>query len=271
MPTVTMPQLGEGVEEGTIGKWLKKEGDHVATGEPIVEIITDKVNAEVPSPFEGTLTRILVAEGEIVHNDAGLAEVEASDGAATAERASEAAADPTDAVAEPEPVAVAEPEPVAVADLVAPTVSAAAPGGDGSWSASEAVTMPVEPETSTPVGTPVAPVAPFTGRLTPAVRRLAREHAVDLSIVPGTGLGGRMSRVRMSSGPSPRVPPGAPRADTALCRLPLPRSSPGHLPPPRHPLPRPRRRHSPPRQDRRSHRATRSSGPHRCARPSPRR
>ena len=55
MPTVTMPQLGEGVEEGTIGKWLKKVGDHVAVGEPIVEVVTDKVNAEVPSPFEGTL------------------------------------------------------------------------------------------------------------------------------------------------------------------------------------------------------------------------
>ena len=75
MPTVTMPQLGEGVEEGTVGKWLKKEGDHVAVGEPLVEIVTDKVNAEVPSPFEGTLSKILVAEGQTVQNDAGLAEV----------------------------------------------------------------------------------------------------------------------------------------------------------------------------------------------------
>ena len=76
MPPVTMPQLGESVEEGTIGKWLKKVGDHVRVGDPLVEVVTDKVNAEVPSPFEGTLTKILVAEGETVGNDAAIAEVE---------------------------------------------------------------------------------------------------------------------------------------------------------------------------------------------------
>ena len=92
MPTVTMPQLGEGVEEGTVGKWLKREGDHVAVGEPLVEIVTDKVNAEVPSPFEGTLSKILVAEGQTVQNDAGLAEVV---GAADASSASEPAAAPS--------------------------------------------------------------------------------------------------------------------------------------------------------------------------------
>ena len=62
MAKVTMPQLGESVAEGTIGKWLKKPGDHVARYEPLLEVITDKVNAEVPSPFEGTLTEILVQE-----------------------------------------------------------------------------------------------------------------------------------------------------------------------------------------------------------------
>ena len=75
MPQVTMPQLGEGVEEGTIGKWLKGVGDHVRVGDPLVEVVTDKVNAEVPSPFEGTLTAILVAEGDTVGNDAPIAEV----------------------------------------------------------------------------------------------------------------------------------------------------------------------------------------------------
>ncbi len=59
MPKVQMPQLGESVAEGTIGKWLKKPGDNVAKYEPIVEVITDKVNAEVPSPFEGTLTEVI--------------------------------------------------------------------------------------------------------------------------------------------------------------------------------------------------------------------
>ncbi len=76
MPQVTMPQLGEGVEQGTIGKWLKEVGDHVRIGDPIVEVVTDKVNAEVPSPFEGTLTRILVAEGETIANDVAIAEIE---------------------------------------------------------------------------------------------------------------------------------------------------------------------------------------------------
>ena len=70
MPTVTMPQLGESVAEGTIGKWLKKVGDRVERFEPIVEVITDKVNAEVPSPFEGVLAEILAAEGSTVPTDA---------------------------------------------------------------------------------------------------------------------------------------------------------------------------------------------------------
>src|SRR5574338_398914 len=78
MPKVQMPQLGESVAEGTIGKWLKKVGDHVDKYEPIVEVITDKVNAEVPSPFEGTLTQILVQEGETVPNNTEIAVIEAA-------------------------------------------------------------------------------------------------------------------------------------------------------------------------------------------------
>jgi pyruvate/2-oxoglutarate dehydrogenase complex dihydrolipoamide acyltransferase (E2) component len=86
MPKVQMPQLGESVAEGTIGKWLKKPGDHVDKYEPIVEVITDKVNAEVPSPFEGTLTEILVQEGETVPNNTDIAVIEgaAADAAAAA-------------------------------------------------------------------------------------------------------------------------------------------------------------------------------------------
>src|SRR5215210_3349449 len=95
MPKVTMPQLGESVAEGTIGRWLKKPGDKVAKYEPIVEVITDKVNAEVPSPFEGTLTEILVQEGETVPNNAEIAVI---DGAGEAADASAPAA-PSPAVA----------------------------------------------------------------------------------------------------------------------------------------------------------------------------
>ena len=79
-----MPQLGESVAEGTIGKWLKKPGDHVDKYEPIVEVITDKVNAEVPSPYEGTLTEILVQEGETVPNNTEIAVIDAVGEAAEA-------------------------------------------------------------------------------------------------------------------------------------------------------------------------------------------
>ena len=88
MPKVQMPQLGESVAEGTIGKWLKKPGDHVAKYEPIVEVITDKVNAEVPSPYEGTLTEILVQEGETVEVGTKLAVI-APEGAEVAPSRSE--------------------------------------------------------------------------------------------------------------------------------------------------------------------------------------
>ena len=88
MAKVTMPQLGESVAEGTIGKWLKQPGDTVAKYEPLVEVITDKVNAEVPSPFAGVLKEILAEEGATVPNNAEIAVIE------TDEEAGGAAAEP---------------------------------------------------------------------------------------------------------------------------------------------------------------------------------
>src|SRR6187551_325136 len=90
---VTMPQLGESVAEGTIGKWLKQPGDHVAKYEPLLEVITDKVNAEVPSPFEGVLKEILAEEGATVPNNAEIAVIETADDAGTG--ATEPAGDPS--------------------------------------------------------------------------------------------------------------------------------------------------------------------------------
>jgi 2-oxoglutarate dehydrogenase E2 component (dihydrolipoamide succinyltransferase) len=206
MPTVTMPQLGEGVEEGTIGRWLKKEGDHVAVGEPIVEIVTDKVNAEVPSPFEGTIAKLLVAEGQTVQNDAGLAEVVAAGEAASADAASTADAAPT---ADPVPTAAAAPAVSADASQEAPApVSAAtataepeAPDSPDSPAAPPAPAAPTNGEGADASATrPLAAVevvpdgSAFTGRATPAVRRLAREHAIDLAAITGTGMGGRVTR-----------------------------------------------------------------------------
>ena len=107
MAKVTMPQLGESVAEGTIGKWLKQPGDHVAKYEPLVEVVTDKVNAEVPSPFEGILREILVEEGATVPNNAEIAVIETADdgagdaAAAAAGRAAAASAEPAAAPAEP--------------------------------------------------------------------------------------------------------------------------------------------------------------------------
>jgi len=96
-----MPQLGESVAEGTIGKWLKQPGDKVAKYEPLVEVITDKVNAEVPSPFEGILKEILVEEGATVPNNAEIAIIEtaedaASGGTTDAQPAKAAAVSPDD-------------------------------------------------------------------------------------------------------------------------------------------------------------------------------
>ena len=88
MAKVTMPQLGESVAEGTIGKWLKQPGDHVAKYEPLVEVVTDKVNAEVPSPFEGILREILAEEGAVVPNNAEIAVIETADDGADGATAS---------------------------------------------------------------------------------------------------------------------------------------------------------------------------------------
>jgi 2-oxoisovalerate dehydrogenase E2 component (dihydrolipoyl transacylase) len=182
---VTMPQLGESVAEGTIGKWLKKEGDSVAKYEPLLEVITDKVNAEVPSPIAGVLTKILVQEGETVPNNAEIAII---DEAGSAEGASSAAA-PT-ASAAPAAAATAAP-PVAAA---APPVAASANGPAGSDERpTRAPAMPVMAESMA-----AAMRAPALGdpdaRMTPAVRRLLREHGLEAAQIVGTGGGGRLTR-----------------------------------------------------------------------------
>ena len=92
-----MPQLGESVTEGTVDRWLKKEGDFVKRDEPLVEVVTDKVNAEIPSPFEGTLVKISVTEGSTVNVGAEIAQIET-------EAAGAAASAPAEAPPQPAPV-----------------------------------------------------------------------------------------------------------------------------------------------------------------------
>src|SRR5207248_9670417 len=91
LTTLKMPQLGESVTEGTVDRWLKKEGDVVRRDEPIVEVVTDKVNAEIPSPVEGRLVRIKVSPGETVPIGAALAELEVEGASVAAEDKAEAA------------------------------------------------------------------------------------------------------------------------------------------------------------------------------------
>jgi 2-oxoglutarate dehydrogenase dihydrolipoamide succinyltransferase (E2 component) len=178
MPTVTMPQLGESVAEGTIGKWLKQVGDQVAVGEPIVEVVTDKVNAEVPSPFEGVLTKILVEEGATVPNEADIAVIEAS-GAATATETPGSA--PAQAPAATEPPT--RPTPAAETPSTPPAMAPRSPA------APVATAAPPTPSTDVSEA-----LAAYAGRMTPSVRRLAREHGVDLAKVAGTGFNGRVTR-----------------------------------------------------------------------------
>src|SRR5207245_9508507 len=98
---IKMPQLGESVTEGTVDKWLKHEGDFVKRDEPLVEVVTDKVNAEIPSPFEGKLVKIAVSEGETVRVGAVIAQIETATASAVPAKAKEESAEHTEVPPEP--------------------------------------------------------------------------------------------------------------------------------------------------------------------------
>src|SRR5512132_1901452 len=115
-----MPQLGESVAEGTIGRWLKQPGDAVAKYEPLLEVITDKVNAEVPSPFAGILREILAPEGATVPNNAEIAVIETADEGADAPAPAAAAAATTPAQAAAAPASAPAPVAMAPAPASAP-------------------------------------------------------------------------------------------------------------------------------------------------------
>ena len=190
MAKVTMPQLGESVAEGTIGKWLKQPGDAVAKYEPLLEVITDKVNAEVPSPFEGILREILVEEGATVPNNAEIAIIETADDGAEGADAPAAA---TGAVVTAEPPA----GPAGSDERPVPEVPADAPTTP---SAPDAAATPAPAASAVPAASPAPSVATTDGpgspdaRMTPAVRRLLREHGLTAAQIVGTGGGGRITR-----------------------------------------------------------------------------
>jgi pyruvate dehydrogenase E2 component (dihydrolipoamide acetyltransferase) len=196
---VTMPALGESVTEGTVTRWLKQEGEQVEADEPLLEVSTDKVDTEIPSPAAGTLTSILVAEDETVEVGTQLAIIGGGDGAA-------AAPAPQQEQAPQQPEASPQPTP----ERAQP--ASEQPGGDYGGGG----TMPAKSPTSAPA--PAAAVAPQAPQetapsearpqeqpaqaggdgsgayVTPLVRRLAAERGVDLSAVSGTGVGGRIRK-----------------------------------------------------------------------------
>jgi len=192
---VVMPQMGVSVSEGTITKWLKQPGDQVARDEPLLEISTDKVDTEVPSPGEGVVAEILVQEGETVEVGTVIARI----GPAGADPAASAPTEPAPEAAEPAPAAEAEPAPAA------PEPAPAAP----------------EPTPSPPAApVPAAPVASGNGKtfVSPVVARIAAEHGVDPTSVPGTGAGGRVTKTDIlafieSGAAQPAPEPVAPAAE----------------------------------------------------------
>jgi pyruvate dehydrogenase E2 component (dihydrolipoamide acetyltransferase) len=201
MPTdVIMPQMGESIVEGTITKWLKKPGDKVQRDEPLFEISTDKVDAEIPAPTSGVLQDIKVAEGSTVQVNTVVGTI-AADGEASA------------------PAKAAPPQPAAAP---APEKKAAAP-------------VPAKPEPKESVETEEEEEGEHV-RSSPLVRKIAREHDVDLSRVSGSGLGGRITKQdimafleKQGSVPAAAPPSGSPSAKPAAPATPA--AIPGDLVP----------------------------------------
>jgi 2-oxoglutarate dehydrogenase E2 component (dihydrolipoamide succinyltransferase) len=218
MSEVKLPALGESVTEGTITRWLKKVGDTVAIDEALVEVSTDKVDTEIPSPVAGVLQQILVQEDEVALVGAVLAII--GDGVATS---TPAAAAPL-VVEAPAPVAAPVAPPVVAAPVVAPVVQA--PVAPPVAPVATPPTLPVfTPQVSTPVAAPVTPAATSSdpSYVTPLVRKLAAESGVNLSSVAGTGVGGRIRRedvLTAASGTSsaPAVHTPAPTAAPSALR-----------------------------------------------------
>jgi 2-oxoisovalerate dehydrogenase E2 component (dihydrolipoyl transacylase) len=181
--TITMPQLGETVTEGTVAQWLKKPGDAVEKYEAFVEVSTDKVNAEVPSPVAGIMRELIVKEGETVPTGAPIAVIDETGAAAEA------------------------PEPPAHGPAVAVAAAALAP-------------LPPVVRSSNGNGASNGSASHNGTRVSPAVRRLAREHAIDLSGLHGTGANGRITAGDVIAAAAGNAPVRAPHPATAAAVAP---------------------------------------------------
>ncbi len=225
---VTLPALGESVTEGTVTRWLKAVGDPVAADEALLEVSTDKVDTEIPSPAAGTLVSIEVAEDETVAVGAVLARI----GAAGAQAAAEAPAQPAQPA---QPVEAAPPPTASSPFRPGPALSTPAQSGSPAASPTEATSEPTSEPTPDAAPTTAAPAASSSSEpagepsgsdatyVTPLVRKLAAEHGVDLATVDGSGVGGRVrkqdvleaaARARTASAP----PPAAAAAESSTSR-----------------------------------------------------
>ncbi|MCX5047638.1 MULTISPECIES: 2-oxoglutarate dehydrogenase, E2 component, dihydrolipoamide succinyltransferase [unclassified Streptomyces] len=195
---VVLPALGESVTEGTVTRWLKEVGEEVAEDEPLLEVSTDKVDTEIPAPVAGVLLEIVVGEDETAEVGAKLAVIGAP-GAAPAAAPAPAAPAPAPAAAAPAAPAPAAPAPAAPA----PAPAAPAPQAPTAPAPQQVTTPAPEPVPSAPAPAP-APVTPAPAPaatagddgayVTPLVRKLAAENGVDLAVVKGTGVGGRIRK-----------------------------------------------------------------------------
>ena len=197
--SVVLPALGESVTEGTVTRWLKKVGETVAIDEPLVEVSTDKVDTEIPSPVAGVIEQILVQEDETVEVGAVLVIIGDGSGAGSA---------PAAPVAEAAPV------------VEAPVVAAPAPVFEAPAVAAPVIAAPIvsAPVVTAPVAAaPAAPVAPISdaGYVTPLVRKLAQESGIDLTQIAGTGVGGRIRKDDVLNATSVSAPAAAASAPAA--------------------------------------------------------
>ncbi|MEO8258573.1 MAG: 2-oxo acid dehydrogenase subunit E2 [Acidobacteriota bacterium] len=217
MPTdVVMPQMGESIAEGTIVRWIKKVGDQVARDEPLFEISTDKVDAEIPSPAAGILAEIRVKEGETVAVNSVVAVI-----GAVGEQPAKAPAGPEPASPPPVSRTPGQTQPgTGEADTGQPGAASASAEGAGAEGAGTAAPDMVQPGVGQALEAPPAPTAQGDGtpaaaaadslpgapqqsagieerlrqRSSPLVRRIAKEHHVDISGIPGTGIAGRVTK-----------------------------------------------------------------------------
>ncbi|MGH3726737.1 MAG: 2-oxoglutarate dehydrogenase, E2 component, dihydrolipoamide succinyltransferase [Mycobacterium sp.] len=210
--SVTMPELGESVTEGTVTRWLKKVGDEVGVDEPLVEVSTDKVDTEIPSPVAGVLLSISANEDDTVAIGGELAVVGAA-GAA--------------------PAAAAAPAPAPAAPAPAPAPAPSAPPAPAAPAPAPAAPAPTPAPAAPPAPAAAAPAADSSGGdnpyVTPLVRKLAAENNVDLSALTGSGVGGRIRKQDVLAAAEAAKAPAAPAPTAAAPAASSAAAAPGAL------------------------------------------